>query len=471
MAKKRKNGQGTIRLRVDGRWEGRVVIGYDELGRPKTKCVTAKTKMECQEKLEELKKSIGVTDVTKCKSDMSFGEWTEFWYQNYAKPGLGTLAREDYEKMIRNQIKPKIGQSPLNQITTGMLERYYAHLKTDGRLIRREAYGNGLANSVVRRIHALCRASLERAKIEGLIRENPAVHCKLPPKKSREIKVLTTEEMQRLLIQAKEEGCYEMFLLELSTGLRRGELLGLQWDDINLETGELKVNRQIRYHNKELEIMPLKTKAAYRTIILPPQLVEVLKEFRKRVYSKWLFPSPYKSEDVPRNPNSCRQRLSIMLERANCKHVPFHALRHTFATQALRYGMPIKTLACIIGHESVETTLDVYSHITDEGMKNAAKTIDRTMGALASDYTDENEDEEQIPKPTKRTKFEANKGKTRRPGTGSIKKVAINTWQGRYAPTVNGKRVIRHIYANSPEECEQKLTELIAQMKEEYKLV
>ncbi|MBQ7352795.1 MAG: hypothetical protein IJW54_02200 [Clostridia bacterium] len=77
----------------------------------------------------------------------------------------------------------------------------------------------------------------------------------------------------------------------------------------------------------------------------------------------------------------------------------------------------------------------------------------------------------QIPKPTKRTKFEANKGKKRRPGTGSIKKVAINTWQGRYAPTVNGKRIIRHIYANSIEECEQRLAELIAQMKEEYKLV
>ncbi len=472
MAKRRKNGQGTIRERTDGRWEGRIVVGYDELGRPKTKNVTAKTKTECIEKLEKLKESIGVTEITKCKPDMKFGEWMEFWYQNYCKVAIRSQTRENYERMIHNQIVPRIGQYQLNQITTGTLERLYAYLKTDGRLTRREALGEGLSNAVVRRVHALCRASLEKAKIEGLIHQNPAVHCKLPPRKSSEIQVLTTDEMQRLLIQAKEEGFYEMFLLELSTGLRRGELLGLQWDDFNLETGELKVNRQVRYYKKELEIMPLKTKASYRTIILPPPLVEILRDYRKRVfYSKWLFPSPNKQQDVPRDPSSCRKRLSDLLQRANCKHVPFHALRHTFATQALRYGMDVKTLASTIGHESVETTLNVYSHLTDEGMKTAAKTIDRAIGALTGDYEDENEENEQIPKPTQRVKFEPYKSKTRRAGTGSIKKVAKNTWQGRYAPTVNGKRIIRHIYANSVEECEQKLAELIAQMKKEFKIV
>ena len=117
---------------------------------------------------------------------------------------------------------------------------------------------------------------------------------------------------------------------------------------------------------------------------------KMLKEYRKKVRSKWLFPSPYKREqDLPRDPCACRKKLSQILEHAGCKQVPFHALRHTFATQALRYGMDVKTLACTIGHESVETTLNVYSHTTDEGMRTAAQRIDRAMGAI-SGVTGEN---------------------------------------------------------------------------------
>ena len=362
MARRRKSGSGTVRERKDGRWEGRIVIGYDERGLPKTKNVLAKTKTECLEKLETLKETIGATEITRCMPEMPFGEWIDFWYQNYCKPALRPYTQTTYEQRIYNQIIPKIGNVPLSQVTAGTLEKFYAHLKTDGRLVRREIYGEGLANSVIRSIHAHCRASLEKAKAEGLIRQNPAVHCKLPPKKSAEVEVLTVDEMQRLLIQAKEEGFYEMFLLDLSTGLRRGELLALMWDDINLETGELKVSKQVRYFNKELHIMPPKTKAGYRTIILPLPLIEMLKEYRKKVRSKWLFPSPYKREqDLPRDPCACRKKLSQILEHAGCKQVPFHALRHTFATQALRYGMDVKTLACTIGHESVETTVDIQN--------------------------------------------------------------------------------------------------------------
>ena len=476
MARRRKSGSGTVRERKDGRWEGRIVIGYDERGLPKTKNVLAKTKTECLEKLEALKETIGATEITRCTPEMPFGEWIDFWYQNYCKPALRPYTQTTYEQRIYNQIVPKIGNVPLNQVTAGTLEKFYAHLKSDGRLVRREIYGEGLANSVIRSIHAHCRASLEKAKAEGLIRQNPAVHCKLPPKKSAEIEVLTVEEMQRLLIQAKEEGFYEMFLLDLSTGLRRGELLALMWDDINLETGELKVSKQVRYFNKELHIMPPKTKAAYRTIILPIPLIEMLKEYRKKVKSKWLFPSPYKREqDLPRDPCACRKKLSQILEHAGCKQVPFHALRHTFATQALRYGMDVKTLACTIGHESVETTLNVYSHATDEGMRTAAKTIDRTIGTLAGAYAEfeggESDDEQvptEAPKRTPRTKFEPYKGKYRRQGTGSIHQVSKNVWEGRYSPIVNGKRITRNIYSGSIEECEEKLAQMIAKMKEEY---
>lgn len=475
MARRRKHGTGTIRKRSDGRWEGRIVIGYNDKGLPKTKNVLAKTKSECSEKLGKLKESINAKPKSN-SSDMSFGAWMDFWYQNYCKPKLKPYTQATYEQRIYKQIIPKIGNVQLDKVTTGTLEKFYANLKSNGRLIRRETYGNGLSNSVIRSIHAHCRSALEKAKVENLIRQNPAVLCTLPQKKSKEIEVLSPADMQKLLIQAKYEtdGFYEMFLLDLSTGLRRGELLGLKWDDINFEARELKVSRQIRYSKGELQITPPKTKASERTIILPPPLVNILREYKSNVKSKWLFPSPTKSEDVPRDPTACRKRLSRILEHAGCKHVPFHALRHTFATHALRYGMDVKTLACTIGHESVETTLNVYSHTTDEGLRKAAESIEKSMEGVTGKIKANNKGKEakeltpdQAPTKPTQAKFEPYKGKYRRPGTGSVHKVSKNVWEGRYSPKVNGKRIARNVYATSLEECEAKLSELIKEMKEE----
>ena len=149
-------------------------------------------------------------------------------------------------------------------MTQNDLQQFYVRLKQSGRLLHTEHYGEGLSDTMVRGSHANCRSALEKAVQEGLIRINPAVCCKLPPKKAREMQVLTREEIQRFLIQAKAEGYFELFLLELTTGLRRGELLALQWDDLNLETGELQVTKQV-YRTKEdgLLISQPKTKSLH----------------------------------------------------------------------------------------------------------------------------------------------------------------------------------------------------------------
>ena len=135
MAKhRRKNGEGTIRHRKDGRWEGRIVVGYDDKGLPKTKSVLAKTKTDCISKLESLKEEIGTFSGNKCSSDMPFGEWMNFWYMTYCKNTLSENTQITYEERIYKQIIPKIGNIPLNQITSGTLEKFYAHLISDGRL-------------------------------------------------------------------------------------------------------------------------------------------------------------------------------------------------------------------------------------------------------------------------------------------------------------------------------------------------
>lgn len=268
IAKKRKNGEGTLRLRKDGRWEGRIVVGYNEKSLPITKCVTAKTKTECAAKLDTLKKQYG-NATEKIKPDMPFGEWIDFWYQTYCGHTLRITTKSDYENRIYNHIIPEIGKIPLNKLSQSDLQQFYAKEKTGGRKLHAETLGKGLSDRTIRAIHANCRTALQRSVQDGLIRTNPAVGCKLPPKKAREMQVLTQNEILRFLHQAKDEGYYELFLLELGTGMRRGEILALKWSDLNFLTGELRIERQVYIIKAEVIISAPKTKASVRTVILP----------------------------------------------------------------------------------------------------------------------------------------------------------------------------------------------------------
>ena len=465
IAKKRKNGDGTLRLRKDGRWEGRIVVGYNEKSLPITKCVTAKTKTDCAAKLETLKEQYG-SATEKIKPDMPFGEWIDFWYQTYCRHTLRITTKSEYENRIYNHIIPEIGKIPLNKLSQSDMQQFYAKEKTGGRKLYAETLGKGLSDRTIRAIHANCRTALQRAVQDGLIRTNPAVGCKLPPKKAREMQVLTQNEILRFLHQAKDEGYYELFLLELGTGMRRGEILALKWSDLNFATGELRIERQVYIIKAEVIISAPKTKASVRTVILPQSLVKILAEYRKSVDSEWMFPSPL-DNSRPRNPSSVRKRLQLILERAGCKKVRFHDLRHTFATMALEHGMDVKTLSATIGHVSSATTLDIYSHITDTMQRQAAVRIDRKIGGTDARMPTERSEER---KDTTPIEFKPYTPKIRKPGTGCVTMINDHLYEGRYTPTnAYGKRESHNIYAKTREECEEKLAELIVQVKAQIK--
>ena len=323
---------------------------------------------------------------------------------------------------------------------------------------------------MVRMCHATCRSALEKAVQDGLIRVNPALGCKLPPKKAREMQVLTREELQRFLIQAKFEGYYEVFLLDLATGLRRGELMALQWDDLNFKTGVLNVNKQVYDVRGQLQISTPKTKNSVRKIVLPPAVVEVLREYKKTVDSRWMFPSPVK-EDCPITPGVVRRRLQFILEHAGCKHVRFHDLRHTFATLALENGMDVKTLSAMLGHVSAATTLDIYTHITDDMRLTAAANIDRGIGKVAPQEDTSEPGWETAPAQAEKprmTDFKPYVGRKRRSGTGCVTEINDHLFEGRYSPKwPDGKKHARNVYAHTREECEEKLKVLIVEMKAE----
>ncbi len=375
MGRKRKNGEGTVRLRKDGRWEGRIVIGYDENDLPKTKNVLAKTKGECIEKLKALKSTITPDTPIKLKADMPFGEWLDHWYETYCKPNARPATQRTYEGYIRLYLHPRLGSIPLNKVTTSDIQQMCTWMMTEARVDQKNGEG-GLSDSQVINCYSLCDRVLEKAVAEKLIVRNPAKGCKLPPNRPNEMKVLSREDMQKVLIQAKEENYYELFLLEFATGLRLGELMALQWDDVDLVTGELRINKQVNLVGSKLVISEPKTKAAVRTLILPPSVRKVLAEYKTKVNSRWLFPSP-KKDDLPIIPSAVSRRLHTLLEHAGCEQVRFHDLRHTFATNALAHGMDIKTLSTILGHVSSATTLNTYSHVTDEMRQRAAVKIDQ----------------------------------------------------------------------------------------------
>lgn len=315
---------------------------------------------------------------------------------------------------------------------------------------------------MVRTVHATCRAALEKAVVEKLIPNNPAIGCKLPPKKSREMQVLTHDEVHRFLKQAKHDGYYEIFLLEMSTGLRRGELLGLQWRDLNAETGELSIRRQVTRGENGIAVNVPKTKASIRTIILPPQLVKLLLRKKENATCEWMFTSP-KNKDQPYEPSTIYSIQQRLLEKAGCKKVRFHDLRHTFATMSLEGGMDIKTLSAIIGHVSSATTLDIYSHITTEMQESAARKIDEGYGREQSVQGGRKTvvSEDRIDRDWKPVD-----GKIRKSGTGCISQINDHLFEGRYTPTnAHGKRESHNVYAKTRADCEILLAAMIEDVR------
>ena len=411
-------------------------------------------------KMKEVRESNGLL-AEKIGPDMMFGTWLDYWYTFYIKPRVRKTTQGSYETAIYDHCIPHLGDIQLKKLTNNDLQQFYTRQKNNGRLRFVEKYGPQLSDRVIRHLHMICHAALDKAVEDRWIMSNPSVGCKIPPKKPKEMRTLTKEELYRFLIQAREEGYYELFLLEISTGLRRGEIVALQWSDLNLRTRELNINKQCVTTKEGKEITEPKTNSSIRTIVLPEPVVRVFREMKKEATSRWIFPSPIK-EDSPINPHALGKRFRLILEHSNCKPVRFHDLRHTFATIALQSGMDVKTLSNIIGHVSSATTINIYSHITDTMQRDAACKIDRKItGAEVQQRVDESPEIKKRMEP-----YIPYKGKIRRPGKGCITEINDHLFEGRYSPTwPDGKRRSHNIYAKTREECEEKLAALIIKIQ------
>ena len=380
MAKRRANGEGSIRKRSDSRWEGRYTAGRNpETGKPIYKNVLGKTQAEVKAKLKAAIEDSANLDMLKAEQ-YTTGQWMDVWFENCAKIKVRPSSHQTYRGYIDNHIKPNIGDIPLNKLSSLHLQKLYKKLLTGGRVERIESKGQpkGLSAKTVRNINQVISSAMDFAKDQKLISSNPTDGCALPKLEHKEMKTLPVEQLTSFLREAKESGVFELYYIELATGLRRGELLGLRWEDIDLTQGSLRVQRQVARINGEIIEAPLKTKNAYRTLPLSADAVGVLQEQRKKSGSSpYVFPSP---TGGPISPDSVLHMLHRVLKRAGLAQVRFHDLRHTFATLALQNGVDIKTVSGMLGHYSAGFTLDTYTHVTTSAKKEAANT----MGSILS---------------------------------------------------------------------------------------
>ena len=330
MPKRRANGEGNIRKRKDGRWEGRYTVGHDpETGKAIIKNVLGKTQAEVKEKLKKaIEENVGI-DYGRARN-YTVGTWLEVWMENYAKIKLRPSTFKTSQGFLKNHIKPQIGSIPLADLTSLDLQRFYKHLLDGGRVDRIEAKTKpkGLAPKTVRNIHQMICSAYNLAIEQCLVTKNPTQGCALPKVEHKEMKTLTAEQLSAFFQEARNSGVYELYYLDLATGLRRGELLGLKWTDVDFQHGILKIQRAISRQNGKVVEAPLKTKNAYRTLPLSADAIDVLKAQKNKAgSSEWVFPSP---TGGPISPDSVLHMLQRVLKRAGLPRIRFHDLRHPY---------------------------------------------------------------------------------------------------------------------------------------------
>ncbi len=376
MAKRRPSGDGMVRKRLDGRWEGRIVVGHKEDGTPIFRYVYGKTQRELLNKLHDLIDRYKDVELNE-DSQLTLAQWLAKWLDEY-KPGtIRDNTMRGYRMYTDSYICPILGDKKISAITPLDIQQMYAKLKKEGRIHSHPERGHQLSDAMLRRIHSMLHLALETAKQEHLIAANPTEGAVLPKENHPSKKILTDDELEIFMKAIAEDPVWhDFFYTELTTGLRRGELCALKWEDFNDRDGTLSVRRSVQTRkNGKLVIGETKTEQGTRKIILPPSTAQLLRKRKMSALTEWIFPNPLKPEE-PTNPSAAYHHLKILLKHAGLPDLRFHDLRHTFSTHALTSGVDAKTLAGILGHTNASFTLDTYTHVTGDMQRKAADVVD-----------------------------------------------------------------------------------------------
>ena len=383
MVKKRANGEGNIRKRADGRWEGRYTAGYHpETGKRIIKNVLGKTQAECKAKLTKAMVDCKSLDVSRA-DEYTVAAWLRTWFELYSKPHIRPSTMNYYHRNIEQHVIPAIGDILLNKLTTRDLQKLYNDLQSNGRLRKvQKKKKPGLSNSTVRGIHMMLHNALDRAVKEKLILSNPTENCIIPKIEKQEMKILHPDHISAYLNAAERRNALPMFYLELVSGLRKGELTALLWSDLDIQNRTISVSKQyVKNPNGELTLSRPKTETSVRKVSIPQEAIDLLiAEHDKHPDNPYMFPSPITGEMY--YPDSIVNLHKKILKDAGLPHIRFHDLRHTFATLALQNGVDVKTVSSMLGHYDAGFTLRTYTHATRQKQDEAAQTMGSFMAQV-----------------------------------------------------------------------------------------
>lgn len=350
-----------IHKRKDGRWEARYILDYNENGKARYKSIYGKTYNQVKEKLKQTQgKSVGEVAF----NNMTIQQVSEEWLA-YSKMRVKESTFARYYDIVHLHVLPRIGNIKLKKLNNAIINNYIQYLSTNG---RKDCKG-GLEPKTVKDIVSILKQILAYAKRNGYF--SGFEYCLSIPKNQQDEITVFTELEQQIIIEhirnnVKERTNYLGFLVALFTGIRLGELCALQWSDVNLQQGVIRITKTLqRIKNTDIDaktktkiiITEPKSRKSRRTIPLPDFLVKILKKYEMSNKIYILTGSMCFLE-----PRTYENQFKRFLECCQVDFNKFHALRHTFATNLIKAGVDIKTVSELLGHSSVKITLDLYVH-------------------------------------------------------------------------------------------------------------
>ena len=387
-------GEGSVFKRSDGRWIAQITLEHGN-----QKQYYAKSEKDANVKLrkalDELEHGSLITE-----KDQTLKEYLEHWLEHVKRPSLKVGSYLRYRDLLNQHILPALGHLPLRKLKPEHLEAFYARLQADGRA---DGQG-GLSAKTVRLVHGILYQSLEAAVRRRRIAYNVCRDVTLPRMERQEMHTLTAEEAQQLLATAKGHRLEALVALALTTGMRRGELLALQWKDIDWKGGSLQVRRSVnRYVGQGFKVSEPKTKQSRRKIVLPVFVLEVLKEHRTRQLEERLQAGPtWEDHGLVfsnaygnyLNPSHLGTDFHKLLKKAQLPMVRFHDLRHTAASLLLKMKVSPKMVQELLGHSDIEMTLGIYSHVLPGIHEEAMEKMDQLFKGPDDEELEDGEEKE-----------------------------------------------------------------------------
>jgi integrase len=380
-------GTGHIRRRGTNSWEIKFDIGRDpKTGKRQTRYHSFKgTKREAQAELIRLSADVqkgGYVDPTK----ETVGGFLDRWDRDWASVGNNAAPKtlERYRGIIGKQIKPNIGVRPIQKLKAVDLTELYAKLEREDHLAAR----------TIGHVHRVLHRALGHATTWGVVQQNVASLVDAPKVSQTEIEIIREDEIRTVLQRLRGRTMYPIAMLALGTGMRRGELLALRWQDVALDAGKLKVERSLEQTKAGLRFKSPKTKHGRRTIAIDPMTItELRRHWREQqerrlelgtgrgaadalVFPTWDFQT--------RSPNALTKEWSVAMADAGLS-VTFHALRHTHASSLIAAGVDVLTISRRLGHASPAITLTVYGHLFANTDDKAAQVMETLFARVRSE--------------------------------------------------------------------------------------